>query len=368
MAEGGDQQETNRRACAFCGSTATLTREHVFGDWLSKIGLGDEPSEFVTGSLNQIGKKLGPTRPFQTKVKNVCAGCNHGWMSRLEQVAQQALTPMLLGGPGRIEPSDQAAIAAWVQKTIFISMYVSSAEARANGHGIAPDEYALLYQQRDRAEPTPNSKFWVSSYSGAFSQGATWATPIVMRIDGYPEPDYAQGYAMTLAVGALLFHGVRFTNLPFGKSVSATAPLVQMWPVSGDVALPTDSISHDDFLSYAQGRRLALPDEGLSLRPLSSAINSADSELAGTTVEMPTPCGKGHFVRYPMAFAQNGMSGRFLWFQGSCACGVTYLVHIQRDGAHVRAAGEPEAIEERFANLAGLVRMWDGVAYKRDLE
>ncbi|RJT89951.1 hypothetical protein D6T64_05135 [Cryobacterium melibiosiphilum] len=58
---------TGGRACAFCGNTGALTREHVFGDWLSKIGLEDDPVESVAGSLNQIGKRMGESRPFRAK-------------------------------------------------------------------------------------------------------------------------------------------------------------------------------------------------------------------------------------------------------------------------------------------------------------
>ena len=60
---------TGGRACAFCGSTGTLTREHALGDWLSKIGLDDVPIQSVTGSLNQIGRRMGESRPYQTNVK-----------------------------------------------------------------------------------------------------------------------------------------------------------------------------------------------------------------------------------------------------------------------------------------------------------
>ncbi|WP_395639725.1 hypothetical protein [Pseudolysinimonas sp.] len=360
MAELVETASSGGRVCAFCGSTATLTREHVFGDWLSKIGLGDEPAELVAGSLNQLGKKLGPTRPFQTKVKNVCATCNNGWMGRLEETAKRVLTPLVLGGSGQIERPDQGAIAAWIQKTALMAMYVSSAEDRANGHGLPPQEYALLYRNRDRMEPTANSKFWVGSYSGALRQGGVWVTPIAVNVDGYPEPEFAHGYSMTIALGAVVFHGVRFTELPFGHGVAASPPLVQIWPGSDDAAMPTEaSVSNEEFLPVAQGRRLLLGDEGLSLRPLSSAINSPDSELVGTALRMPTPCGKGHFIFYPAAFAQDGMQGRFLWFHVSCDCGIAYLIHVRDDGAHVRSAGEPGRIVAEFEDLPGEELVYD---------
>ena len=102
--------------CPFCGSVSKLTAEHVFGDWLSRIGLPREPMAHGAGPLNRVMRELGVRPPFLQTV-GVCATCNNGWMSQLEQVAQRVLTPFILGRPGQIELEDAAAIAAWVQKT-----------------------------------------------------------------------------------------------------------------------------------------------------------------------------------------------------------------------------------------------------------
>ena len=67
---------TGRRLCAFCGNSGPLTREHVLGNWLSKIGLDSGPVENVAGPLNRIGKPMGVAPPFQMTVKNV--GVNTG--------------------------------------------------------------------------------------------------------------------------------------------------------------------------------------------------------------------------------------------------------------------------------------------------
>jgi hypothetical protein len=66
------------RTCAFCGSAGPLTREHVLGNWLSKIGLDNSPVEYFAGPLNRIPTPMGVGTPFQQTVKNVCAECNNG--------------------------------------------------------------------------------------------------------------------------------------------------------------------------------------------------------------------------------------------------------------------------------------------------
>lgn len=95
------------RTCIFCGSSGPLSKEHVLGDWLTRIGLDLEPVEHMAGRLNRIGRDMGVALPFRQRVRDVCAPCNGGWMSRLEQVAQRVLTPFILGEPGTIEIPDQ---------------------------------------------------------------------------------------------------------------------------------------------------------------------------------------------------------------------------------------------------------------------
>ncbi|TFB83601.1 hypothetical protein E3O44_17145 [Cryobacterium algoricola] len=344
---------TGGRACVFCGSTGTLTREHVFGDWLSKIGLEDVPVQSVAGSLNQIGKRMGESRPFQTKVKNVCGTCNNGWMSRLETVAQRVLTPLALGQPGLIEVADQAPLAMWIHKTALMAMYLSSAADREAGHGVPPSEYASLYQQRASMEPLPNSRFWIARYTGRLRLGTVWVTPVAVN-QGLPEPDFPHGYAMTIAVGAILLHGVRFTDLPFAVDVATQRTLSEIWPASDDVEWPVSiDVSDDDFLGLAQGREFVLAEREMSLRPMSFLMDSPQSELVGLMVEMPTPCGQGHTIYFPSALAEEGMRGKFHWFKTECKCGIAYLVHTERTGAHVKSAGEPVRIAVEYDTLAG---------------
>lgn len=37
----------------------------------------------------------------------------------------------------------------------------------------------------------------------------------------------------------------------------------------------------------------------------------------------------------------------------SCECSVAYIIETEADGAHCKAAGTPEAIEERYEALPG---------------
>lgn len=127
--------------CAFCGSAGPLTREHVFGQWVSKTGLDLTPIQHFAGPLNALPRDMGEQPPYRQKVKNFCAACNNGWMSNLEAVAQRVLAPFIRGESGAIAVEDQAAIATWVQKTALTAMLLSSKEQRDSGYGLDPAEY-----------------------------------------------------------------------------------------------------------------------------------------------------------------------------------------------------------------------------------
>jgi hypothetical protein len=97
-----------------------------------------------------------------------------------------------------------------------------------------------------------------------------------------------------------------------------------------------------------------LPNEpGMSVTPLISAVNQPTSELVGASLKMSAPCGKGHFIYFPAALAQEGMQGRYHRFTSGGECGVAYLVRVERDGAHERSAGDPEQIAANYEWLPG---------------
>jgi hypothetical protein len=128
-----DRHPHNRfmpNSCAFCGSTQPLTREHLFGKWVSKIGLDLSPASHHSSALNGLPRDLGVQPRYRLQVKNFCAACNNGWMSKMEKAAQRVLTPLILGNPGKIALEDQGIIAMWAQKTALTAMLVSSDEQR----------------------------------------------------------------------------------------------------------------------------------------------------------------------------------------------------------------------------------------------
>jgi hypothetical protein len=342
-----------RKTCAFCGISGKLTGEHVFGDWLSRIGLDVSECQFGTGPLNRSPRDLGASKAFARTVRDVCSHCNNGWMSNLESVAHRVLTPFILGNPGSISKEDTAAIAAWIQKTALVGMLVSSEGDRAVGYGLPPDEYRDLYILQRSGEPLPSSQFWIGRYQGQQRFSSIWVTPMVINIDGHAEPEFPQGYAVTVVLGELLFHGVRFTTPGLYFAHNAPDGLVSLWPSAELVTWPSQT-SVDDAKFVRLGKCLEFVSQlaNVSLVPWRPAVDLPLSTFVGSLVRLPTPCGK-HFVFYPADLAVAALDREYHTFTRSCECGKAYLVQTEADGAHFKAEGTLEAVTAAYENLSG---------------
>src|SRR5438067_1892876 len=79
------------RRCIFCGARAN-SREHAIPEWLSKR-MGIRELGFQPGhSSKDEGLELRPLIKCEyLTTKQVCKGCNNGWMSDLEGWAQARL-------------------------------------------------------------------------------------------------------------------------------------------------------------------------------------------------------------------------------------------------------------------------------------
>lgn len=340
-------------SCVFCGSNDPLTREHVFGQWVSKIGLDRRAVRHKAGLLNRLGRDMGTRPPYQQTVKSFCAACNSGWMSDLEAEAQRVLTPLILGQIGTIVEDDQATLAVWVQKTALTAMLVSSEEERAAGYGLPSSEYTDLYARRDRVQPLDASMFWVGRYEGDPGFWSVRVTPLAVRIAGVAEPELPQAYAMTIVLGQLVLHGLRFTTPALEIGVTTGLGMPQLWPPLGPLSWPGgQSWTPGSFLSLADGKALLSTMEHVELRPWTPATELAQSGAVGSRVQLPTLCGR-HSVFYPALLVEEALRGTFYAFATMCECCVAYLIQTESDGAHCKAVDEPDVISEIYASLPG---------------
>lgn len=338
--------------CAFCGAVGPLTREHVFGQWVSKIGLDLTPTRHYAGPLNSLPRHMGKQPPYRQTVKSFCASCNNGWMSNLETAAKRVLTPLILDEPGTIALEDQAVIATWVHKTALTAMLLSSQEQRESGYGLSPLEYRALYERRELRRPLNASQFWVGRFEGASGFSAVRVTPLTVRSPGLPECRLPQGYAMTIVLGALILHGLRFTALGLQANATMELGMPQLWPSDASLSWPTGKpCTGQSFLALADGGTLRMAGGVVQLQPWTQAAHLPQSTFKNGMVKVPALCRK-HEVYYPAALLREAQQGRFYAFMTACAC-TAYLMQTDSDRVRFRGAGEPEEITAMYADLTG---------------
>lgn len=296
---------------------------------------------------------MGVTRPFKSTVRDVCASCNNGWMSRLEGVAARVLPPLILDGRGSVELSDGPLIVAWMQKTALVSMMVSSREERAAGYGLPGVEYRALFTARDRGAPLSETKAWIGRYDGESIRSSACVTPMVVRIDGAAAPETPQGYLVTIILGRLLLHLLRFTTPRLTVDVSVDDELSELWPGAvGKTSLGIRGIDDKRINKLEKGAAMRSRLPGVLLEPWKPATELARSTLYDSMVKLPAPCGK-HFIFYPAGLAAAGIRGAFHAFLTHCECDKGYLVVTENDGAHFKLEGTKEAVTAAYERTPG---------------
>lgn len=341
------------KTCVFCGASGQLTREHVLGDWLSRTGLDLSPVTTRVGPLNQIGRSFGTTPPFRQTVKDVCSGCNGGWLSRLEDVARRVLTPLLRGKPGTITHPDCRTLAAWVQKTASITMLMSSEEDREAGYGLPPAEYRDFYARRETSAPLPDTHVWIGRYDGPNRTGSISVVPQVVKVSDMDEPHVPQGYAMTIVLGEVVLFGLRLTTPMLRLPLLSKRGLALLWPENGDVSWPEGvAVDGAAYLGFSNGTDVQVEVPNVVLGPWRAATDFPASRALGSMVELSLACGE-HIAYYPSVLVSEAAEGRFYAFVTSCECPLGYLIETEADGAHCKAAGSYALVVERYGAAEG---------------
>lgn len=98
---------------------------------------------------------------------------------------------------------------------------------------------------------------------------------------------------MTIVLGQLALHGVRFTTPSLQVEVSTRQALPQLWPAAEPVAWPSGTLLDDTtFLGFAGGKDLRATERHMKLRLWKPATELARSRTVAGMVELPTACGK----------------------------------------------------------------------------
>lgn len=116
------------QGCAFCTESANLTGEHLFADWIDRIFTAST-SHYVFTDNDPITLKVRKygSRRLNKKFKVVCATCNNGWMSKIDNAARNTLKDVIrYRAPICFLRSGLQAIAEFTLKNAFVADYVNA--------------------------------------------------------------------------------------------------------------------------------------------------------------------------------------------------------------------------------------------------
>ena len=104
------------KTCIFCNGRVD-SNEDIWPKWVLRL-LKKSHDERVPMRAQRYKEqpKEWPTKDSALKIGNVCQECNNGWMSRLEDQVKPILSPMILGKPVIVTPSQQERVTAWLTK------------------------------------------------------------------------------------------------------------------------------------------------------------------------------------------------------------------------------------------------------------
>lgn len=183
-----------------------MSGEHVWPDWLADVAPG------ATADMWRVQRTIqtpdGPeivafeTAPYSEKVHCVCAACNTGWMSDLEQAAAPHLTPMIQGAAQRLNDGAQTLVATWMALRTTVLDQVHG------GAGVPPEHHRALYEHRQRGtrRPPTSTWAWLGKYENPGLHPPLYqGSPLHhLRPDGTLAGQDPIGYVATFTIGYLV--------------------------------------------------------------------------------------------------------------------------------------------------------------------
>jgi hypothetical protein len=233
--------------CAFCPNTAKLTGEHIWSEWIGRLFTGRKFHFHRYGDNNE---EIGSWSDFKIDMtaKVVCASCNNGWMSHLEQHhAMPAMAELIRGkGEFKISPSRAQAIARFAFKTAVIVDHMTAGEpfhARSARHHFAKS----LKIPRD-------VRMWLCGYLPVGS-GRVHAQYHSGEVDSNRSVEL---YVCTYAVGHLVFQAVSVYSVgihTFECQSGFEHLAAPLWPVMPDSGIewpPNNVLTRPAFVPFAE--------------------------------------------------------------------------------------------------------------------
>ena len=147
------------RECLFCGSSGPLEKEHVFGDWLRKLGFSGEGWREITDESATPVSRIEQGGPFSKRLKIVCGPCNNEWMSSMEDGVKPLLVEMFnTVGKVKLDEPAQILFARWAFKTICVIDQLTPVRSKV------PLAHCRELRRKDR--PPRQTQIWIGTATG----------------------------------------------------------------------------------------------------------------------------------------------------------------------------------------------------------
>jgi hypothetical protein len=235
--------------CAFCGASPT-TSEHIFPRWLERYLPPDRRQQREVARYGEGGFDIQhPVIGLDFRLNRVCAACNHGWLSELEQESIPVLDPLIRGLELiLLSPREQRQIALWAVKTAMMTD-LTQAEPIL--------DYGMRSRLRTHRAIPGGTRVWL----GACGELYPIVTNVTIRSELHPldggEPTV--GFYSPMKIGHLCLY-VYFAMIDVVIEMPNPYPggLVRIWGRRhGDVAWPGLLIPRDgpSFELYADRLR-----------------------------------------------------------------------------------------------------------------
>lgn len=164
-----------KRLCALCGTPATLTKEHIWPDWMKKIPIVIEATKHQHGTRDHEymyhTESFGTTEAFwlqpekrirtdldtDLRVKVLCDPCNRKILGTREGAIKKTLTAMIEGESLKLDQPTVTRVAAWGTKTAMMYEFDDPQSV-----GFSKEQRHAL---RKKEEPPHDTDVWLGRYT-----------------------------------------------------------------------------------------------------------------------------------------------------------------------------------------------------------
>jgi len=196
---------------------------------------------------------------FEIVVRQVCAGCNNGWLHDLERAFRAVMEPVLGKGtsPIALSPGSQLVVATWAVKTWFLFELARPDEVGGRTLNGRP----ILHELCVRSRPPSTIGVWMGAVAGRVKdQVSVHVQPVVDGAGGFV------GVLGVLQIGPLLLliyiaRGTEDDASTFHLGVRSTS-FEQIWPHQiKEIRWPPMTVLAIDDLSkwFPTGENLVVP-------------------------------------------------------------------------------------------------------------